>query len=186
MEIYRSALAAHAGRVIPSAVRGKVDVSDVLQETAIEVHQQVGGFEGTSGAGFLAWACQILRFKASNMARHYLGTAAHDVRREVSLGSVGAGSSGVAPEPAAVGMPTPSRAAMERELREALAAALATLGERDRQVIEWRHRDELTFPQIAERLRTSSDNAAKIWARAVERLQRKLARQHGGPGAVSR
>jgi RNA polymerase sigma factor (sigma-70 family) len=56
----------------------------------------------------------------------------------------------------------------------ALDAALARLPENLRQVIHWRHRENLKFSEIAERLDTTEGAAQRLWARAIERLRAEL------------
>jgi RNA polymerase sigma-70 factor (ECF subfamily) len=80
------------------------------------------------------------------------------------------GSSGIAdPFPA-----SPSGAALSREERDRLQAALAALPDESRRVILLRHRDDRTFAEIGATLEKSEEAARKVWVRAVEKLQRAL------------
>jgi RNA polymerase sigma-70 factor (ECF subfamily) len=62
--------------------RGKLDPSDLVQQTLMQAHQMQDQFRGTTGAEQAAWLRQILVRTMTNAARD-LGRQKRDVNREI-------------------------------------------------------------------------------------------------------
>ena len=56
-----------------------------------------------------------------------------------------------------------------------LEAALQQLTPRQRELLVWREREELTFDEMGKRLGISNVAARKAWFKALERLQETMA-----------
>jgi len=69
---------------------------------------------------------------------------------------------------------TPTRWAANRDQAVLLASVLERLSPTYRQVLELRHIDSLTFPQIAQQMNRTEDSVKNLWARALARLRREL------------
>src|SRR5437762_1124308 len=82
LELYRRYLALLARVQIGQRLQGKVDASDVVQETFLEAHRHFARFRGTSEAELVHWLRQILAARLANLFRHYLGTQGRDIRLE--------------------------------------------------------------------------------------------------------
>src|SRR5436305_7881295 len=80
LELYRRYLALLARVQIGQRLQGKVDASDLVQETFLEAHRHFGRFQGASEAQFVGWLRQILAAKLADLLRRYLGTQGRDVR----------------------------------------------------------------------------------------------------------
>jgi RNA polymerase sigma-70 factor (ECF subfamily) len=171
LEQYRRYLKLLARLGIDRRLQGKLDPSDLVQETFMEAHRDFPQFQGTTEAELLAWLRQILVSNLANQARRYLGTKGRDVRLERELavdvdvssrllerGLVAAGSS-------------PSQQAAHREQAVILAEVLGQLPDEQREVIILRHLEGLTFPEVAARMDKSTDSVKKTWARALARLR---------------
>src|SRR5262245_37586973 len=85
LETYRTYLALLARVEIGRRLQGKIDTSDVVQETFLEAHRNFGKFRGSGQAEFVAWLRGILAARIANYVRHYVGTQGRDVRREQGL-----------------------------------------------------------------------------------------------------
>jgi RNA polymerase sigma-70 factor (ECF subfamily) len=66
---------------------------------------------------------------------------------------------------------TPSHSALRRERGVLLANALAKLPEDYREAIVLRYLEDLSFPEIAERMRRSVDSVRKLWTRGLAQLR---------------
>lgn len=173
-ETYRVYLDLLARVEIGQRLQTKLDTADAVQETFLEAHRHFAMFRGTSEPEFVGWLRSILAAKVANLVRHYLGTQGRDIRREQNLqinldqssrlldrGLLAAGSS-------------PSQHVSRREQGVLLAEALARLPDDYREVVVLRHLEELTFPQVAERMGRSVDSVQKLWIRALARLRQSM------------
>src|SRR2546421_5666294 len=177
LELYRRYLALLARVQIGQRLQGKVDASDVVQETFLEAHKSFGQFRGSSEAQFVRWLRQILAAKLADLLRRYLGTQGRDVRLEREIEDAFARSSVLLDRGLVAPQPSPSQQAARREQAVLLADALGQLPDDYREVIVLRHLEELKFPEVARRMGRSLDSVEKLWMRALARLRQLL----GGP-----
>jgi RNA polymerase sigma factor (sigma-70 family) len=111
-----------------------------------------------------------LYYRALQVARRFGGTQARDVRRELSLSELAlAGTPGVIDE-----APTPFTTLLAKEQVNRLQAALASLAEDSRHVIQLRNLERRSFQEIGEQFGCSTDAARKRWVRAVAQLRAQL------------
>jgi DNA-directed RNA polymerase specialized sigma24 family protein len=82
-----SYLLAAANRGLSAALRGRLDPSDVVQDTLMEAWQDFSQFRGKSEVDLLAWLRQILRHNLANEHRRHIRSAMRSTRREVALRS---------------------------------------------------------------------------------------------------
>src|ERR687885_927392 len=80
LELYRRYLALLARVQIGQRLQGKVDASDLVQETFLEAHRHFARFRGASEAEVVRWLRQILAAKLADLLRRYLGTPGRHVR----------------------------------------------------------------------------------------------------------
>jgi RNA polymerase sigma-70 factor (ECF subfamily) len=174
-ELARSHLIILAENDLPSAIRAKVAASDIVQETACDVHQAFSGFTGSTPDEFLGWLRAILQHNVIDAVRRFEGSLMRDVRREAPLRSgdelpiMQRGFHG----PTAYGRPV-EKSAIRREDASAIAAAVERLPDDYRVVLQLRYWDGLTFQQIGDRVGRSAEAVRKVWYRAVQRLQADL------------
>lgn len=166
LEQHGAYLLAIAERNVDSGVRPKESPSDLLQETFLEAHQGLDQFRGTTEAEFREWLTNILRHNITDVDRRYRGTQKRSVSRELHINGDGLPGDDSSPS-------SPIRQAEEDA---ELERALARLPENYRLAIEYRHRDNLDFAALGDRLGVSADAARKLWARAIDRLRDELKR----------
>src|SRR5947209_11426018 len=85
LESYCDYLTLLARVQIGRRLQGKVDPGDVVQETFLEAHRQIGQFRGTSKGEFLAWLRRILAGQIALVIRRYFGTKGRDLNLEQEL-----------------------------------------------------------------------------------------------------
>lgn len=83
-----SCLLAAATRGLSAALRGRLDPSDVVQDTLMEAWQDFSRFRGKSETDLLAWLRQILRHNLANERRRHIHSAMRSTRREVALSEI--------------------------------------------------------------------------------------------------
>jgi len=139
LDLYRSYLRLLARVEIGRRLQGKIDASDLVQETFLEAHRNFARFQGTSEPQLVAWLRQILAGKVAYLLRQYLGTQQRDVRLEREL-SVGLdNSSRQLGADLIASMSSPSQQAARREQAVLLAEALERLPEDYREAVVLRH-----------------------------------------------
>ncbi|HEY7427473.1 MAG TPA: sigma-70 family RNA polymerase sigma factor [Gemmataceae bacterium] len=172
LDLYRNYLRLLARLEIGRRLQGKLDDSDLVQETFLEAHRHFARFQGTSEAQLVSWLRQILAAKVANLLRHYLGTQGRDVRLERELAADLDNSSHALGEKLIASLSSPSQQAARREQVVLLANALERLPADYREVIILRHLEGESFPEIARRMERSVDSVQKLWLRALARLRR--------------
>jgi RNA polymerase sigma-70 factor (ECF subfamily) len=160
---YRTYLLAIALEELPEALRGKLGASDLVQETIVRGFEFAGTFQGKSKEELAGWLRSILLNLLANIIKSYRAEK-RDIARECV-----ANSRLEHPEQL-----SPSALALSREQWDLLQDALARLPANFRQVILLRHRENLTFVEVGERLGKSEDAVAKLWSRAIRQLKQEL------------
>jgi RNA polymerase sigma-70 factor (ECF subfamily) len=171
LEVYRNYLRLLAQIEIGRRLQGKVDASDLVQETFLEAHRNFGRFQGNDEPQFAYWLRQILAARVANLVRHYFGTQGRDVRLEEELAAQIDNSSRMLGRELAGSLTSPSEQAAHREQAVLLADALAQLPGDYRDVIVLRHLEGLTFPEVAQRMNKTQDSVEKLWLRGLAKLK---------------
>lgn len=156
---------------LDAELRDKVGASDLVQDTFLDAQRGFGRFHGTTREELLAWLRRILLNNLTDARRRYREGGKRDVGREVALADANGDELGrdLAREDDS---PEGRLAAVEQS--ESLRRALDQLPEASRQVIEWRNYELCSFAEVGRRLGKSEEAARKVWARAVEQLQKLL------------
>jgi RNA polymerase sigma-70 factor (ECF subfamily) len=171
LEMYRRYLALLARVQIGQRLQGKVDASDIVQETFLEAHRHFAQFRGKSEGELVRWLRQILATNLANLLRRYLGTQGRDVRLEREIEAAFDRSSVLLDRGLVSPHSSPSQQAVKREQAVLLADALAQLPDDYREVLVLRHLEGLTFPEVARRMERSLDSVEKLWMRGLAQLR---------------
>lgn len=152
-------------------LQGKVDASDLVQQSMLDAHRGFEEFSGTTPEEWFAWLNRVVARNAVDLVRHYIVAERRAIGREHSLQGAGAADSEVLQhEPAADGK-SPSQVVMQWERQLELAAAIERLPADYREVVVMRNILQLPFEEVARRLGRTTGAAQMLWMRAVEKLR---------------
>ncbi len=171
-ERYREALLREARGRIGRQFQGKLDASDLVQQTLLQAHRQRGRFRGRSPAQMWAWLRTLMAGTLTDALRR-LGRARRDAAREQSLDAAdGSGERGAW---LAAEQSSPSQQAGRNEQADRLHAALAELPEAQRAALVLRHCHGLSVAEIAARLGRSPSAVAGLLKRGSRQLRALMA-----------
>jgi RNA polymerase sigma-70 factor (ECF subfamily) len=174
LELYRHYLYLLARAEIGRRLQGRLDPSDLVQETFLAAHRDFAGFRGTTEVELVAWLRQVLAARLADQVRRHLKAKRRDARLERRLGDELGQSSQDLENQFAAHQSTPSHYAARRERAVLLAEALKELPADYEEVIVLRHLEGLSFAKVADRMGRSVDSVEKLWVRALARLRRAL------------
>src|SRR5262249_16890969 len=140
-------------------LQGKLDPSDIVQQTLLQAHKAEAQFHGTTDQEKAAWLRQILAHNLANALRD-LGREKRDVAREQSLAAAIEESSGKLQAWLAAEQSSPSEQAEKNEELLRLAEALAELPESQREAIVLHHLQGWPLAELARHLNRSEGAVA--------------------------
>jgi RNA polymerase sigma-70 factor (ECF subfamily) len=168
-------------------LQGRVDPSDVVQECQFESARRIQEFLDQPNMPFFVWVRLIAAQCLAQAHRTHLGTKRRDAARDFSLDQCRlppASSQHLAAQ--LLGRLTPpSQAAMRREWKARLQAALESMSLTDREVLVLRHFEHLTTSETAHELGIGIEATKKRYLRALRRLKTILAGPHDEQPASS-
>ncbi len=173
LERYRDYLHLLARLQLDSRLRGKLDASDVVQETLLKAHAKRDQFRGRSEAELTAWLRQILANELAQAARRFT-TGARAVGRERSLEAALEESSARLENWLTAEQTSPSQGAARHEELLRLSAALAELPEDQRRAVELHHLKGCPVAELAEQMDRSSAAVGALLFRGLRKLRELL------------
>ena len=173
LDRFRSYLLLLARVRLDPRLKGKLDASDIVQQTLLEAHQILGQFRGNTVAEQAAWLRQILARNLANAARD-LGRAKRDVRRERSIQAALDESASSLEAWLAAEQSSPSQQAQRHERAVLLAEALAMLPEAQREAVVLRHWQGWSLADIAKQLDCTTAAVTGLLHRGLKNLRKQL------------
>jgi RNA polymerase sigma-70 factor (ECF subfamily) len=173
LEQFRDYLRLLARLQLDARLRGKLDPSDLVQQTLLKAHQAQGQFRGSSAAEQAAWLRQILARTLANAIRDFT-RAKRDVTLERSLQATLEQSSARLEAWLVADQATPSEVAQRNEQLLNLAQAMSGLPEAMREVLLLKHCQGWSVAQIGDHLGRSRASVASLLRRGLRHLREHL------------
>jgi RNA polymerase sigma-70 factor (ECF subfamily) len=173
LERYRAYLRLLARLHLDPRLRGKLDASDVVQQTLLQACQGLAGFRGGSAGELAAWLRQILARNLAHAVRD-LCREKRDVARERSLEQALGQSSNRLGLWLAADQSSPSASAQRKEQAVRLADALESLPESQREALVLHYWQDWTLPEIGRHLGRSPAAVAGLVQRGLKQLRTLL------------
>jgi len=146
-------------------LRRRLESRDILQGTLLKAFQGIERFEGSGSASLMAWLGTIAQAEICDQADYY-GRQKRDAARDTTF------------DERAEALTDPIRSVTShlqlQEDTERLIEALDALSEEHREVIILRNYEELSFPEIGQRLGKSPDACRMLLARAMTALTLRM------------
>jgi RNA polymerase sigma-70 factor (ECF subfamily) len=153
---------------------GRIDPSDVVQQTLLEAQQKLQQFHGHSKAELAAWLRQALTHNLADAFRA-LNRAKRDVNRERSLEEALDQSASRLEAWLAADQSSPSQRAERNEQVVRLSQALAKLPEPQREAVVLRHFEGWSLAAIAQHLGRTQAAVVGLLQRGLKNLRQALA-----------
>jgi RNA polymerase sigma-70 factor, ECF subfamily len=169
---HRSDLLQFVGLRMDPKMRGRVDPSDVVQETQLDVYRRLGDFCARRPMPFHVWLRKTAYERLLMTRRQHVEAAQRAVEREQPLPDR---SSLLFARRILARGSTPSRSLGRRELVRRLHQALAELPDTDREILVMRNLEERPYEEIACILDIEPAAARKRHGRSLIRLHALLA-----------
>jgi RNA polymerase sigma-70 factor (ECF subfamily) len=173
LERFREYLRLLARLQLDPRLRGKLDPSDVVQQTLLEAYEKREQFRGSTEAEWLAWLRQALAHNLADALRAF-GQAKRDVGRERSLGAAVEASSCRLAAFLAADQSSPSQRAQRHERAVRLAEARAALPEDSREALVLHYCEDWPLAEIAQHLGRTPAAVAGLLKRGLKQLRKHL------------
>ena len=156
-------------------LRARLDPSDIVQETQVEVVRRMDDYLKRRPMPFHLWVRKTAYQRLLNARRDHGRSAKRSLGRELPLPER---SSLLLARPLVHAGPSPSQQAEALEFAERVGRAVAELSDADREILLMRHAEDLPYDEIACLLEIEPASARKRYGRALIRLQKTLT-DHG-------
>lgn len=191
-DVYRNYLRMLARTGLGPKLKERVEISDVVQETLIEVIRQFPAFTGQDEVALVGWLRRLIAQKLADLGRYHSrvkrggGDAPYPLDAPLSgpfgalaFGTQPGGKSANLAELLTLSQTSPSEAASRREATVLLADALTKLPADQAEVLWLYHVEGMSFDAIGQHTGVTRKVIRGIWAKGLASLRRTM-----GPDAV--
>jgi RNA polymerase sigma-70 factor (ECF subfamily) len=181
LESYRKRLRRMVRLRLDPRLQGRIDPSDVLQESYLEASQRLAEYLREPKMPFFLWLRFLTGQRLLTLRRQHLGTQARDAAREISLyqGAMPEASSACLAAQLLGKMTAPLQAAIRAEMKIRLQEVLNSMEPLDREVLALRHFEQLNNAETAQALGITESGASSRYVRALKRLKDILSQAPG-------
>jgi RNA polymerase sigma-70 factor (ECF subfamily) len=176
LERFRSYLRVLARLHLEPRLQGKLDPSDVVQETLLRAHEKVDQFRGSTDGELAAWLRRILANYLLQAARKF-SAGVRDVGREQSLEGALEESSVRLERWLAAEESSPSMVAERHEQLLRMAESLGQLSSDQRTAVELHHLKGVPVAELARQMGRSGAAVTNLLYRGLKRLRELLAKE---------
>lgn len=160
-------------RRLPPALRRRVGESDILQLTTMDLLTVRERFENRGMAAFRGLLDTIADINVARVLERETAQR-RSIEKERPLARPGSETPGRLLEELAESGPSPSSPMHLQERSETLAECFALLSQSDREIIRWIDYEELSYPEVAEKLGVEAATLRRRHSRAIARLRELL------------
>jgi RNA polymerase sigma-70 factor, ECF subfamily len=171
LERYRRYLRGLVAIRLDRRVARRVDASDIVQEALADASERMDDYLRTRRLPFLDWLRRLARDRVVDAHRRHLGSLRRSVARERSTSELADASVAELGRRLLAPDTSPSNRLDRRERFERIAAALATLQDRDREVLVMWYLEQRSTREIAETLGITESGLRSRHLRALLRLR---------------
>lgn len=173
LERYRDYLRLLARLQLSARLQAKLDASDVVQQTLLQAHQNLGQFRGQTEAEWLAWLRAILANTLAAAGRRFAAEA-RDATRERSFEQGLDHSSSRLEGLLAADQSSPSERAVRADELLRLARALNSLPADQQRVVELHHLCGLPVAEVAQLVGRTRPAVVGLLYRGLKKLRALL------------
>jgi RNA polymerase sigma-70 factor (ECF subfamily) len=156
---------------LDARLRARVDPSDVVQETQLEVFNRLSDFLQRRPMPFHLWLRKTAYERLLKVRRHHVETARRTVGREVPLPDK---SSLLLAQQLLQPGSSPSQQVARDEMVQRVRLALGQLNDMDREILLMRNFEDLSYQEVGLLLDLEPVAARKRYGRALLRLRKLL------------
>jgi len=166
LDEFRPYLNLLARRAMDGRLAGRIDDSDVVQQTFLSAVRRFSEFSGDGTSALAAWLQKIHERNLIDTARRHIDAQRRSVSSEATQVTI---------EPIAEAeLTSPSQRMMRGENAVRLARAISQLPEDQAEAVRLRHLDAWSIDQIAERMDRSRRAVISLLHRGITNLRSKL------------
>jgi RNA polymerase sigma-70 factor, ECF subfamily len=151
-------------------LRGKIDESDIVQMSLVDVQASAETFRLLPPQLAQAWLRRLATNNLIDAHRAFVEAESRNVDRETPLENCAIIDRSTS---------TPSAVLSRNDMDHELLCAVARLTPDNQKLLRLRHQENLEFQQIGLEMGISEQAARKRWNRIVSTLRQDLARRHG-------
>lgn len=155
-------------------VKGRVDSSDVIQETQITAMARIEEYLVDPEVPLFVWLRFLALQTVTDAHRRHLGAKVRNVQREIAIDQFPAASCAALANQLVGQLTTASQALEKVEAKRRLEDAIKAMTPKDREVIMLRHYEQLSQKEAARVLGISEAATGSRHVRALTKLRRML------------
>lgn len=173
LDRYRPYLTLLARTHLDHRYQRRVDASDIVQQTLLEAHVKRGEYRGDSDGELAGWLRQMLVHNVADAVRA-LHRAKRDIRRERAIEGAVEDSFCRVHDWLASEQSSASQKLMRDEQLLALASAVTSLSDDQREAVILHHLQGFTLKQLSEQLGRSESAVAGLLHRGLRNLRKAI------------